>query len=210
MVIFSFKTAWNLIRSQSNPVEWSNLVWHKQKVPKHTFRLWLPRQSSQMKDQGNRDQLPLHYCMGSLISCHHKWAGFEQADKNQFSFQGLSSISRPSISGCKPSIYLEWCSYHTSLESKPDLGRVTFFHSPYKDLPDYRLSIVIFLSPFHSLPPFFYFFSSSSSRLLNPAPCPFCFRYFGFQGAPKLREVTSNSFTWYDCFHPITLGVSPV
>lgn len=100
-VIFSFKTAWNFIRSQSNPVEWSNLVWHKQKVPKHTFRLWLPRQSSQMKDQGNRDQLPLHYCMGSLISSHHKWAGFEQADKNQFSFQGLSSISRPSISGCK-------------------------------------------------------------------------------------------------------------
>lgn len=60
------------------------------------------------------------------------------------------------------------------------------------------------LPPFHSLPPVFDFFSSSSSRLLNPAPCPFCCRYFGFQGAPK---GCNFQFTWYDCFHPITQGV---
>nr|CAD1835844.1 unnamed protein product [Ananas comosus var. bracteatus] len=37
---FSFRSAWDLIRTHHPSVPWSNLIWHKDRIPRHAFTAW--------------------------------------------------------------------------------------------------------------------------------------------------------------------------
>jgi hypothetical protein len=41
MVDFSTSAAWNTIRDRRHVVEWANVVWFPQCVPRHAFLMWL-------------------------------------------------------------------------------------------------------------------------------------------------------------------------